>query len=116
MYEEPVIGTEEQKVDASDAGWSEVKELTGEELHGLLDKLQENEWSIPEAGYELEGPGGEVIGSAELAWEDLKLAFLTDEELEYAQHFTDAGWRIVPIQEVLSNPDGYIHLTDDQGE
>ena len=116
LYEEPVIGTGEHEVDPEDTGWSELKELTDEKLYNLLDTLKENEWPVPEAGYELEGLNGEVIGSAELAWEELKLAFLVEEELEYEQHFTDIGWKIFPIQEVLSNPDSYMHLKDNQGE
>jgi hypothetical protein len=44
------------------------------------------------------------------------LAFLVEEELEYEQHFTDIGWKIFPIQEVLINPDSYMHLKDNQGE
>ena len=99
-----------------DTGWIELKELTDENLHCLLDTLKENEWPVPEAGYELEGTNGEVIGSAELAWEELKLAFLAEEELEYEQHFTEVGWKTLPLQEVLINSDSYMHLKDNQGE
>jgi len=112
LYEEPIAGAEEQKVEPEDKRWLELKELTGEELHSLLDILKENAWPVPEAGYELEGKDGEIIGSAELAWEELKLAFLIDEELEYEQHFTDVDWKTLPLQEILSDPDGYMHLKD----
>ena len=116
LYEEPVVGAEEAEAAPEDNAWAELKEFTAVEIHSLLDKLKENGWLPPEAGYELEGADGEIIGSAELAWEELKLAFLIDAELEYEQLFIDAGWKTLPIQEVLTNPDSYIHLKDNQGE
>lgn len=115
LYEEPLVEAEEQEIEPEEKDWSEVRELTDEELHGLLDKLKENEWPAPEAGYEMEGEGGEVISSAELAWEELKVAFLTEEELEYEQHFTDAGWKTLPLQEVLNNSDRLMCLKDNIG-
>jgi DEAD/DEAH box helicase domain-containing protein len=116
LYEEPVFRGEEQEAEPDEKAWSEVIELTGEELHGLLDELKKNGWPLPEAGFELEGSEGGVIGSAELAWEGLKLAFLTEVELEYQQHFHDVGWRTIPLQEVLGSPVNYMNLKDYKGE
>lgn len=116
LYEEPVVGTGEQETEPDDTSWNEIKELTDEGFHGLLDTLKKSGWPVPEAGYELEGTDGEVIGSAELAWVVLKLAFLTDEEVEYHQFFTNAGWTTVLINDVLSNPDKYMDLKDNLGE
>ena len=116
LYEEPLTEMEAQAPQADDSAWSEIKELTGEEFHGLLAKLEEHNWPIPEAGYELEGTGGEIVGSAELAWEELKLAFLTEDELVYKQGFTDTGWKVLPIQEVLTNPDNYMNQKDNHEE
>ena len=92
--------------------WDEIKEITGEQYHGLLDLLKENEWPIPEAGYELEGVAGEIIASAELGWEGLKLAFLTEEEMEYESKFEGINWKVFPISEILSDPVKYMSLKD----
>jgi DEAD/DEAH box helicase domain-containing protein len=116
LYEESIVGVEGPIVEPYEAGWFELKEVTDQVLYGLLDKLKENGWPIPEAGYELEGTDGEIVGSAELAWVDLKLAFLVEEELSFEQSFTNAGWKTLPIQEVLNNPDSYMYLKDNQGE
>ena len=116
LYEEPVVGTGEQQAEPDDTGWTEIKELTDEAFHSLLDTLKKEGWPVPEAGYELEGTDGEVIGSAEFAWEELKVAFLTEIELEYLQAFTDKGWKGLSLQDVLENPDQYINLKNNQGE
>jgi len=89
--------------------------VTDEQLHGLLDLLRENGWPIPEAGYELEGRNGEIIASAELGWEGLKLAFVTEEEMEYESKFDDFGWKVIPISEILNDPEKYMSLRDSQG-
>ncbi len=112
LHEEPFSASATQEPQQKDSAWTELRELTEEEFHGLLDKLEEHEWPAPEAGFELEGADGEIIGSAELAWEELKLAFLTEGELENKQGFTDAGWEIIPIKHVLMNPEEFIHRRD----
>lgn len=112
LYEEPITEMEAQAPQADESPWSAIKELTDEEFHVLLDKLAEHNWPVPEAGYELEATGGEIIGSAELAWEELKLAFLTEDELVYKQGFTDTGWQVLPIQEVLVNSEKTINRRD----
>jgi len=94
LYEEPITGAGTQAPAADDSAWSEIKELTDEVFHALLARMEKHAWPVPEPGYELEGAGGEIVGSAELAWEELQLAFLTEEELVYEQGFTDAGWKI----------------------
>jgi len=116
LYEESAAGNGAQETKSDDNSWNELKELTDMRFHDLLDILKKQGWQPPEAGYELEGAEGEVVGSAELAWEALKLAFLTDEELDYQQLFTNAGWNTFSINNVLDEPDKYIHLKDDKGE
>lgn len=90
--------------------WDELKEMTDEQCHALLELLQKNEWPTPDAGYELEGENGEIIASAELGWEDLKIAFLIDEEMEYENVFLDLGWKVTPLSEVLKNPEQYLSI------
>jgi DEAD/DEAH box helicase domain-containing protein len=92
------------------AEWDEVVELTDNTIHNLLHRLKENGWPVPEAGYELAGLDGEIVASAELAWEELKIAFLIEDELACLYQFEQEKWRSYPMQEVLENPEKYISL------
>ena len=100
---------------AVDGQWDEIKELTDEKIHGLLDLLKKNHWPLPEPGYELEGVNGEIIASAELAWEELKIAFLMDNEVEHQDQFMGLGWKVFPLAEIFDEPEKYMHLGDAQG-
>lgn len=112
LYEEPIFSPDEPPYGDADSEWLEIKELTDEILHILLDNLRNKGWPVPEAGYELEGVDGEIVGCAELAWGELKLAFLAEEEVDYKQVFMDAGWSTFLLQEVLNNPEKYMSLKD----
>ncbi len=85
--------------------WKEVREFTDEYIHPLLDWLEENDWPVPEPGYELEGKGGEILGSAELAWDELELALLTREEEMYQESFSRAGWQSLLIDKAMNEPE-----------
>ncbi len=86
-----------------DAEWEAIKEISDEGLHGLIDLLKENHWPLPQPGYELQVETGEIIGIAELGWEALKIAFLTDEEMAYQNKFLEVGWKTVPLRDVLND-------------
>jgi DEAD/DEAH box helicase domain-containing protein len=79
--------------------WDEVKELTDEQFHGLLDLLRDNGWQTPEPGFELAGADGEISATAEFAWEELKIALLTPEEMKYQGIFEASGWKAIAISE-----------------
>ena len=110
LYDEQVFQSGGPTVEPGKEEWEELKEMVDGTLHGILDQLKENDWSVPEAGYELEGTKGEVVACAELAWENLKIAFLLEEELGYKNQFKEVGWKTYPIQEVLESPDEYMTL------
>lgn len=119
FYDAPVSapGESEESGDGTQGNvWNEAKEYTDAIYHALLDKLKENNWPVPELGYELEGNGNGVVACAEMGWEALKLAFLTDEEMADERQFRDAGWKTVPIQDVLADPDKYMALKENSGE
>jgi len=117
LFEEPVIGAAVvEKEGPLEGSWKAVKEVTDEQLHGLLAVLQENGWPLPEAGFELASENGEIIAIAELGWEALKIAFLTTEEIEYQSKFSDYGWKTVPISEVLVDAEKFMSLKDTCGK
>jgi len=92
--------------------WEKLKELTEEKFHPLLDQLMKNEWPVPVAGYECEGTNGEIIACAELAWEQIKIVFLTDEEGIYQNIFLDKGWKTYMISDVLTDPEQFLNLKE----
>lgn len=108
LYEEPIAEAQSPPKSPDEQAWDDLREVTDKTFHSLLTVLQDHKWPIAEAGYELEGVDGEVIGCAELAWETLKLAFLTNEELVYQEAFMKAGWLTLPIRDVMDNPNHYM--------
>ena len=114
LYDDPLVTV--AGVEPEDSAWSDLKEFTAPEFHDLLDTLAENNWPEPEVGYELAGSDNEIIGTAEFAWDELNIAFLTTEEFGYKDHFTAAGWKIVPIQDVMADPNNYMNLKDNPEE
>lgn len=48
--------------------------------------------SLPHVGFELTGASGRVIGEAELAWPDNKLAWFTTSQAGYVEPFQAQGW------------------------
>jgi DEAD/DEAH box helicase domain-containing protein len=87
--------------------WEEIRKLVDQALYGLIDCLAANNCPVPEAGYELMAETGEIIGCAELAWEELQIALLREEEVGYQPLFEDAGWRIFLLAEVMTEPDKF---------
>jgi hypothetical protein len=112
IYKEPVAGTHAVEKELPEDDWEELKELTEDYIHPLLDLLKKNKWSLPIAGYELEGKHNEIIACAELAWESTNIAFLTDEEFEYQDKFKANGWKTYTISDVINDPDKYMNLKD----
>jgi DEAD/DEAH box helicase domain-containing protein len=83
--------------------WDEVKELTDVQYHGLLNDLKNNDWPVPEAGYELVADNDEIIAGAEFGWEDMKIALLTEDENEFQETFLNRGWHVFAISDMLND-------------
>lgn len=96
--------------------WDAVKEMTDPQIHGLLDLLRDNAWPVPEPGFELEAENGEIMACAELGWEELKIAFLLDNEKAYQPRFTAFGWKTVSISEVLADSQKFMSMKDTYGK
>ena len=73
-------------------------------------------WPLPEPGFELEGENGEIMACAELGWEELKIAFLLDNEKAYQPRFTAFGWKTVSISEVLADSQKFMSMKDTYGK
>ncbi len=94
-------------ISAVENEWTEIYEVTHSELHPLLKKFEEAHWPVPAAGYELCDANGKITGNAELAWEELKIALLRDDEIEYTELFIDDQWKVFALNEVLCDSDAF---------
>lgn len=69
----------------------------------LLPRLHGAGWTIPHVSYELQDASGRIVGSAELAWPDEKIAFLREDEMTYASTFLTAGWKTALLTVTVSD-------------
>jgi DEAD/DEAH box helicase domain-containing protein len=92
------------------ANLNELMGITDPSLHQLLFIIAKNKLPLPEAGFELSNDKGIVIGNAELAWPDQKIAFLMEEEMAYEKAFLSDGWQIFKLQNAIADPEKYISL------
>ena len=74
------------------AAYGALSQLVLEDALPVLVFAMELGLAVPEAGFELCAPDGQVLGMAELSWHDRKVALLLDGEP--AEPFEAAGWRV----------------------
>ncbi|MBF0213301.1 MAG: DEAD/DEAH box helicase [Magnetococcales bacterium] len=81
---------------------TETLELLDVVLHELLNDLACGGCMEPIVGYELADATGEIVGEAELAWEEKQIAVVQNEMTK--ENFTMAGWKVFTVNEVLGDP------------
>jgi len=91
--------------DEADQPWHKVFELTDVAIHPLLRRLQAENVTAPDVGYEIVIQG-EVAGEAELAWPEQQAAYLTEEQMTAADTFRNTGWTITPLSELMESAAG----------
>jgi DEAD/DEAH box helicase domain-containing protein len=80
--------------------WDRVAKISDENIRDLIYVLASESVPIPEVGYELVNSKGAGVGEAELAWEDLKIAFMLDGQLEEGHRvFEKYGWEILTLDD-----------------
>jgi DEAD/DEAH box helicase domain-containing protein len=94
-------GVPETAVAASQQAWQALSRFAPADVQPLLQALeaawQGTDRPLPEQAFELEGPKGDVIAQAELAWPDQRLAVVI--ESVDAEAFTAAGWRCWSVED-----------------
>ena len=80
-------------VDEIDQDWSAAIDNADPSVHDLLGSFARMDVPVPEVGYELGGPSGEVVAEAELAWTGDSVAVLMPDQ-PYSEEFRAAGWRV----------------------
>jgi DEAD/DEAH box helicase domain-containing protein len=83
-----------------DSVWDKISKLADEDVRDVIHILANVSVPIPEVGYELINEKDLCIGEAELAWENQKIAFLLDYQLEeYRNQFEKYSWDIVTLDD-----------------
>ena len=78
------------------SSWDNIVKMADKEISNIILKLADFNLEQPEPGYELVDLAGQVIGDAELAWENQKIAFLMAYQLEDNKlAFEALGWTVV---------------------
>ena len=72
-------------------------------LHSLFRNLEAAGKALPVSGFELTADDGEVIATAELAWESSSLAILLEAEWEERAKFETRGWKVYRATDVLES-------------
>jgi DEAD/DEAH box helicase domain-containing protein len=96
-------GATEVNVDGSEL--EEIKELLSEDVFEMLKVILGYGAAIPVVGYEFENQKGVVLGEAELAWPDKKIAFVYSSYWNELNSFQEKGWKLFKMEEVLSSPE-----------
>ena len=84
-----------------------------EEALPVLAFAMELGFPVPEAGFEVCDSDEQVLGMAELAWHDQRVALLLDEEP--SNPFEVAGWQVAYLSQV-EDKDGLARLFEKAGE
>ena len=81
---------------APNSEWDNVlEELFDDAAKDMAEKLKGANAPVPdEIGYELT-ENDEVIAEIEMAWTESKIAYLTEDQMEYEEILTDKGWTII---------------------
>jgi DEAD/DEAH box helicase domain-containing protein len=83
-----------------DNSWQEVFEYASSESTDVLNKARTLKKSPPKVGFELLGNNGQVIATAELAWETAKVALLLNDEDTSAVVFSEYGWKTAMLSDL----------------
>jgi DEAD/DEAH box helicase domain-containing protein len=88
---------------ASNERWSSLREIILEDvLLPAINQMSQENWPLPEVGYELTGERGKVIAEAELAWPEAKVAILATTNDQDA--CSQIGWFTLTIEAFLQSP------------
>ena len=104
------------QAEAVDPEWNQALDLADDSLHELLRGLARLNMPVPTVGYELPGAGGEVVGEAEIAWADARLAVLVEGTQPYAGEFRKAGWHLCDSRDSAETVASVLRASVDRGD
>ena len=94
---EPAETASTEEADDENSEWKSIIEdqIFDAVVQSLARQLAAAAAPVPSViGYELTDEAGACIAEAELAWEDMKIAVLTEEQEECRDAFEAAGWKV----------------------
>lgn len=96
--------TEESQVERPSSQWQEVYEQLFHDLAVLIASQLENQGAPPPSvvGFDLADKDGKIIGHAEMAWEEEKVAWLLPDQEVFQELFEEHGWQVYVGDEVPS--------------
>ena len=84
-----------------DVAWDAIKEiLFDDDAQASADILKDAGAPAPEEdniGYEVEGDGGEIIATVEIAWPERSIGFMTVEQAKDKEKLEEMGWKILSL-------------------
>ncbi len=84
-----------------DDAWDAIKELLFDDDAKTFVKFAKDAGvPVPDEdhiGYEVEGDGGEVVATVEIAWPDRCVGFMTVEQIEDKEKLEKLGWKILSL-------------------
>ena len=80
-----------------EGAWQDVYDLTTEDFHPIVDALRSEDLCLPIVGFEL-FDGSRVVGEAELAWDEQKIAIVFP---EHESLFLKQGWEAFEYNSVI---------------
>ncbi|WP_394151532.1 HNH endonuclease [Vibrio maritimus] len=88
-----------QTIIRSNNSWQELFDYSDSAVHGVLHLCQQRRTEAPEVGVDIVNTASEIIGSAELAWRNMKVAVvLNDEEKDIV---SSVGWKVFKTDEFI---------------
>ena len=84
--------------------WQEIISVTDPKYYAIIKHLKQQDWGLPEPGYELGGSMGEVLSTCIFAWEEAKIAIVDSPEEKTI--FEEHEWTAI----VYSDPFDYTYL------
>ena len=86
--------------------WTVIEELLFGESKDFVKKLKEVCAPVPsedDIGIDITDKNEQVIGTIEIAWPDLKIGYLTEEQLSDKEKLEAAGWKIISTSDELDS-------------
>jgi DEAD/DEAH box helicase domain-containing protein len=84
-------------------GPSALVDFADSYLQELISDLKAAGRPLPSAGFELAADDGEIIATAELAWERFSTAVLMEHEWEERARFEERGWKVYLASSVMES-------------
>ena len=99
--QQPLLANPPASVPVADERWANLRDVVfAEALLPAIAQMEQEQWPLPDAGYEVADDRGKVIAEAELAWPQARVAVLiTDDDQDAC---VQAGWYAFTVEEFLA--------------